>query len=322
MEMELHEFQQQIVHKSLSGYYVLSGEEIGIMNIYLNKIYMQRQRLDSVAEAFRISSSGGKFSSPKCFIVRDDTDYLKQEDNWDRVRLHFESSKNILVVVYTKLDKRSKFYKRYQKDIVWFEKLTSNMLSTYVLKELPDLTKREAVNLAELCDNDYSRLMNECFKIKCYANHTGETYSSTLKTLEKNGAIHKDIGDITFELTDSIVLRNRAKTAELLDKAKRKGEPEILLLSVLYNSFKQVLLVQGLGNDQHDAAKRTGLTPYQVKLAKEKQGWYSISELIEILKLIRNIEKGIKTGEIDVKVSIDYAILHILGDVSPGRSYA
>lgn len=89
-------------------------------------------------------------------------------------------------------------------------------------------------------------------------------------------------------------------------------EPEIKVLSVLYNTFKHILLVQGLGNDQSDPCNRTGLTPFQVKLAKEKQGHYSVGELVHALQIIRQAEKDIKTGLLDMEMSLEYVILNIL----------
>ena len=47
-------------------------------------------------------------------------------------------------------------------------------------------------------------------------------------------------------------------------------------------------------------------------MAKEKQGHYSISELIDALKIIRFAEKGIKTGLIEDDVAVEYVMVNIL----------
>ena len=137
-------------------------------------------------------------------------------------------------------------------------------------------------------------------------------YEGGMKTLVEKGIIYQPIGDITFKFTDAILTRNFAETAEYLRQARLKGESEIMVLSVLYNGFKQILMVQGLGKDQSDAVKRTGLTAWQVKMAKEKQGHYSISELINALKVVRFAEKAIKTGQLEAEVSLEYVIANIM----------
>lgn len=58
--------------------------------------------------------------------------------------------------------------------------------------------------------------------------------------------------------------------------------------------------------------ERTGLTAWQVKLAKEKGNHYSIGELVNAMKIIRSSEKGIKTGMIEQEVAIDYILVNIL----------
>ena len=150
--------------------------------------------------------------------------------------------------------------------------------------------------------------------MKHYAHATGcrDDYGLCFQQLLKQGVIYQPIGDITFLFTDAILTRNRANTAKYLLQAKAIGESEVLTLSVLYNGFKQILMVQGLGKDQSEPSKRTGLTPWQVKMAKEKQGHYSIPELVNALKVIRFVEKGIKTGAIDADVAVEYVIVNIM----------
>ena len=137
-------------------------------------------------------------------------------------------------------------------------------------------------------------------------------YGAALTLLVESGVIFQPIGDITFKFTDAILTRNYKDASRYLREARQKQEPEIMVLSILYNGFKQILMVQGLGRDQSEPVKRTGLTPWQVKMAKEKQGHYSISELIEALKIVRFVEKGIKTGQIDADMSLEYLIVNIM----------
>ena len=139
-----------------------------------------------------------------------------------------------------------------------------------------------------------------------------KNYDDAFLQLKEQGVIYQPIGDITFKFTDAIVMRDHSKTAEYLLQAKAKNEPEIMVLSILYNTFKQILMVQGLGRDQTNAVQRTGLTSWQVNMAKQKQGYYSIGELVRALKMVRQVEKDIKTGQIDIQDSLDYLIVNIM----------
>lgn len=319
--MKLHELQQQIISKSLDKLYVFYGEEVGIMDVYLNKIYSVIEadvlRVETVQEAYTRMSQKKLSSGPRCFVVRDDREFFKNDKVWNKVFSLTSNSPDFLILIYSSMDKRSKFYKQNSERFTEFEKLSSDMLSKYIIKELPGMPATEASRLAEICECDYNRIMLECNKIKTFADSDNRfvsagNYAAAMKILVEQGVIYQPIGDITFKFTDAILTRNFPDTSEYLRQARLKGEPEIMVLSILYNGFKQILMVQGLGKDQSEPVKRTGLTAWQVKMAKEKQGHYSISELINALKVIRFVEKGIKTGQIEAEVSLEYVIANIM----------
>lgn len=326
--MKLHELQQQIVSKSLDKLYIFYGEEVGIMDVYLSKIYSvigaDIVRVETVQEAYVKMSQKRLSGGPRCFVVRDDKEFFKNDKVWSKVFSLVNNSSDFLILVYSSMDKRSKFYKQNADNLTEFAKLSPEMLAKYIQKELDGIDTESALKLAEVCECNYNRIMLECDKIKNYVRGRASelltdglyddsmTYAKALRILLNTGIIYQPIGDITFKFTDAILTRNFAETAEYLRQARLKAEPDIMVLSILYNGFKQILMVQGLGKDQSEPAKRTGLTPWQVKLAKEKQGHYTIPELINALKIIRFAEKAIKTGQLDSEVSLEYVIANIM----------
>ena len=321
--MKLHELQQQIISKSLDKLYIFFGEEVGIMDVYLQKMYSvvgaDVVRVETVQDAYVKMGQKKLSGGPRCFVVRDDKEFFKNDKVWSKVFSLVNNSPDFLILIYSSMDKRSKFYKQNTDNLTEFEKLSPDMLSKYIIKELPGMSTKEATQLAEICECNYNRIMLECDKIKQYGYAKSAEvealsldYGMCMRKLVEQGIIYQPIGDITFKFTDAILTRNFEETAEYLRQARLKAEPEIMVLSILYNGFKQILMVQGLGKDQSEPVKRTGLTAWQVKMAKEKQGHYSISELINALKVIRFVEKGIKTGQIEADVSLEYAIANIM----------
>jgi DNA polymerase III delta subunit len=315
--MQLIDFQKQITSKGIDKCLLLFGEETAIMDIYLSKIYktldVEVVRPETMREAFSRMTQKTLDKKPRCFVVRDDMDFFKDEKIWARVFNEAEKGKDYLIVIYSSMDKRSKFYKQHTEKLIEFAKLNSEMLSTYIDKLLPGLDAQDRIRMAEICDCSYSRILLECDKVKHFVS-ANKKYDnqSALEHLITSGVIYQPIGDITFKFTDAILTRNFRDTGLYLQQARQKQEPEIMVLSILYNSFKQILMVQGLGRDQSDACKRTGLTAWQVKLAKEKEGHYTLPQLVNALKVIRFVEKGIKTGQIDSDISLEYAIINIM----------
>lgn len=324
--MKLPDLQKQIVSKNIDRVLLLFGEEVAIMDIYLDKIYKATGgdvfRFDTVKEAYaKMVQKRITTGNSRVFVVRDDKDFLKADKEWGKVFKAAESGADYLIVIYSSMDRRSKFYKQNQEKLCEFEKLSSTMLAGYIDKLLPGMSASEKEQFAQVCECNYSRILLEADKVKHYAHALDDKsgiealsidYGMCFQKLLKMGVIYQPIGDITFLFTDAILTRNKKDTAKYLLQAKAIGESEILTLSVLYNGFKQILMVQGLGRDQSEPSKRTGLTPWQVKMAKEKQGHYSIPELINALKVIRFVEKGIKTGAIDADVAVEYVIVNIM----------
>ena len=315
--MKLPDLQKQIVSKNIDRVLLLFGEEVAIMDIYLDKIYKATGgdvfRFDSVKEAYaKLVQRRITTGASRVFVVRDDKDFLKADKEWAKVFAAAESGADYLILIYSSMDRRSKFFKQNQEKLCEFEKLSSSILASYIDKLLPGMTKDEKEQFAQVCECSYSRILLEADKVKHFSKVSGLDHGVAFRELLKQGVIYQPIGDITFLFTDAILTRNRRDTAKYLQQAKAIGESEILTLSVLYNGFKQILMVQGLGKDQSEPCKRTGLTPWQVKMAKEKQGHYSIPELVNILKVIRFVEKGIKTGAVDADIAVEYVIVNIM----------
>ena len=77
-----------------------------------------------------------------------------------------------------------------------------------------------------------------------------------------------------FPLIDAVCRNEKNRAFDLLSEYKEVDDTPLGFLTLLYNNIRQILMVQGLG-DNKDVASRTGLTGYQVKLAMEKMGRYS-----------------------------------------------
>ena len=314
--MTVQEFQKQIRSGDIDRVIILYGEEVAVMDEYLSHLYkavnVRPTLLDKVSDAYQRLVQRKMTAGSRVIVVRDDMEFFKADKQWGKVFSAAESSSDYLVLIYSKMDKRSKFYKQNQERLCEFQKLSSSILATYVARLIPGMRESDCLEFAETCECDYSRIKLEADKVNHYHAVRGGDPGRCALELIQSGVIYKPIGDITFQFTDAILTRNVRSSFEYLLKAKAVNEPSILTLSVLYNGFKQILMVQGLGRDQSEPVKRTGLTPWQVKMAKEKQGHYSLDELVNALKIIRFVEKGIKTGLIDDDVAVEYVMVNIL----------
>ena len=312
--MDIRELQRQIKNKQLDDLYIFLGEEIAIQKIYINKIAnilnLEIQYVEDFKSIYNKLNSNDIFSIKKLYVILDDIDIIKEEKVWQDIK----PNRNIIIFKYNNLDKRSKFYKQFENKLVEFNKLSDEVLTQYIQKEFPTMYPENCKKLIDICNSSYNQILLELDKIKQFNNMYGQdSYSKVnniFEDLDNRGAFHKEISDITFEFIEKVLKRDIEAVYDLRKKLIQIGESNIKLLSLLYTNFKTILLIQSCKSN--DVCKTTGLQYYQVKYNQDKLNYYTIRELVYVLKLIHKIESGIKTGKIDEQISIDYLLINII----------
>lgn len=307
--MELQELQTSLINDELESVYYFTGEEYAIMDIYIDMIKsksgLELININSLIDVYADFQTSTIFNTKKIYRIRDDKEFLKNEKIWKEVN----ANGNIIIFVFTKLDKRSKFYKQHSKQIVEFKKLHENILAKYILKEL-ELNEWNAIELANKCNLDYSRILLECNKIKQYANAENISHTTAYTEIDDEKLIYTAAEDVVFELVDSVCRRQVEKSFKLYNEYKEYNQNPLGVISLLYINMKNALLVQAAGNT-NNITNRTGLNSWQIKLVKDKGIVYNIKELVYNIKIISSVEKGIKTGSIDQSISIPYILAKV-----------
>lgn len=312
--MELFELKQQITNNRIEPLYVFIGPEQAIMDVYIKQIAKclksQIKRVDGVANIYSTMQNYGFLSSKNCYVIRNDNDYPRQEKAWEKLITGQAQAGDTVILIYDKIDKRGKFYNGHKKVLVEFEKLAPELLTKYIHKEI-GLDPLWGLRLANMCDCDYSKILLECDKLKVLAEAEKVTIEKALEIAMREKLIYTPPKDTIFELVDLICKRRTMELMPVYNDFKQLNESPLGLLSLLYTNFKNMLLVQSTKGEPN-VSNKTGLTGWQIKIATEKGSRYSIGELVYNLGVIRDIEKGIKTGGIDQLIATDYLISKIL----------
>ena len=318
--MELLDLMKKISQNDIPHFLILFGEEQKILDIYIEHILSttkgKRICKDSVSSVMQSVGKKSLDKSIKVYTVTDDTDFLTADKKWDSVKKSLK--RDYLILRYHSLDKRSAFIKHNKKDSVEFSHLSKDVLCQYISRDLPDLSEENAIKLIEYCVGDYGRILMEIDKIWQCQSHRFTNFNLNLDSndcfeeLDKQGLFHKEIGDITFELTDAILGGYPEKAIQKLDEAKRKGEPAMRIVTILYGGFRNLLAYQGLGNNKKEAMERTGLTKGEIWGCNKNMGGYNLSELRRNMLLCQKVESGIKMGNIDEDIALEYLVLSCL----------
>ena len=317
--MELVDLMKSISENSIPHYLVLFGEEQAILDIYIQHIAQNYKIVYCDTVAYALSQVGKKSidKSNKVYIVNEDNAYNKVEESWKNVKQTFARSKHILLLKYHSIDKRGKFYTQNKGNAVEFTHLSEDVLINYIQQKLPALSEKNASKLIIWCNYDYGRILMEIDKIQQWINYYTDkegtpNTDSAFKLLNKQGLFYKEIGDITFELTNAVLGGYPDTAIQKLEEAKRKGEPAMMIASILYTGFRNLLAYQGLGNNKQNAMERTGMTKGELYGCTKNVGGYSIAEVRRNMLFCQKIETGIKQGIVDEDVALEYLILHCL----------
>jgi len=303
--MNVNELKSKIKSNTIPNFLIFTGEEIQIQRIYRNKI-AETLKLpliycDTVKDVYGKINNNSFITTTCCYVVFEDKEFASEEKLWQLIKSKLKN--NILILQYSKIDKRGKFYK--QNDVVEFEKLDERLLVKYVQRDC-NLNESNALDLINICENDYSRILLEIDKIN---NINGDS-NTVYKKLVNEGTIYKPPYDAIFDFVDAVLRRNGNLSFELLKISYDLGENTLTLLSALYLNTKQVLQVQSCTSS--DICKSTGLTSFQVKCSREKSNYYSNGELVSLLKRIGETERGIKSGIIEEKYAIPNLLINTL----------
>ena len=313
--MDLTTLKTHIKMKTLEPMYIFTGPEVGVMDIYIKQMAKVKEAtvvmLDGIDDLAKKMHKGSMLKNAQIYILRDSKDFL-QDDTLTRKITHSNAlSGAVLLLIYTNIDKRSKFYKTFQDQIIDFQPMKPEILMKYIQKEIY-LADACCTKLIEVCESDYSRILLEIDKIKRYTEAKQVKEETAFATLMKEGAIFQPPKDAVFDFVDAVLKGKKELAFELLKSSYEYGEATMVLLSNLYNSTKQLLQVQSFKGDGK-ITEATGLTPFQVKLASERKGRNSTGDLIYLMRLVRDTEKGIKTGAIEEQMAMPYILANYWG---------
>lgn len=313
--MDLTTLKNHIKTKQFNDYYIFTGPEITVMKIYLEQMSKvldtNVKNLESITDLAKKLTNRSVLKNDCICVLRESKEFILDDSINNAITQNIAYFSMPVIFIYNSLDKRSKVYKNNQDKIVEFDYMTESVLVKYIQREIA-LNDRNCLNLIEVCEKDYGRILLEIDKIKQFALYYHgpdvAAYNEAFETLLKTGAIYVPPRDAVFMFVDA-VLKCKPKLAfELLEESYASGEATMILLSNLYNSAKQLLQVQSYNGDGK-ITDATGLTPFQVKLASGRKNIYSNRELIYLMRLTRSVEKGIKTGEIDEACALQYVLV-------------
>ena len=315
--MEVTEIKSHIQLKTFKPFYIFAGDEWKIQHIYVDMISKvagkQIVYADSIQDIYRKLDNRSLLAKSFVYVLRDDKELMQNEKLQEKLERILRD--NILILLISTVDKRTKFYKAYKDTICEFEPLKPEILSKYIQKEIK-LSKKNCERLMEVCEYDYGRCLLEIDKIKNWQIGYGKDkqelmpFDGCLLRLLNEGIINTPPKDAIFEFVDAILDHKVESAFNLYQNCLAVGEATMVMISVLYNNAKAVLQVKNCSSS--NISKSTGLTDWQVQYAKKHTNALRNRDLINIMRVCQQCQQAIVTGEMEEEFVMDYILTEVL----------
>lgn len=293
----LLDLQTQIREGSLLPFYVFTGEEIELQNIYLKQMG-DVIRVDRVADIYnKITSKliSGKFA---VYVVRDDMDFIKSEKTWGSISDRIRNA--VLVIQVTTPSKCKKFLKELNDCVVEFNHMTTKQLLNVVNMDCSVSNKQYFI---EACNNDLNTINNylDIFRRAGIKELNKKIVDEYIATKE----------DVTvFQLADAVMRKDEQLTFKLLDQLLEDKNNVMGIIYAIYSQLHKCVLVEGYRGEKN-ISKVTGINSWICNnILRDNR--IEPPKLLTALRLVQKYDKGIKTGKYDGVIACYSLIVEIL----------
>lgn len=293
----LLDLQTQIREGSLLPFYIFTGEEIELQNIYLKQMG-NVIRVDRVADIYnKITSKliSGKFA---VYVVRDDMDFIKSEKTWGSISDRIRNA--VLVIQVTTPSKCKKFLKELNDCVVEFNHMTTKQLLNVVNMDCSVSNKQYFI---EACNNDLNTINNylDIFKRAGIKELNKKIVDEYIPTKE----------DVTvFQLADAVMRKDEQLTFRLLDQLLEDKNNVMGIIYAIYSQLHKCVLVEGYRGEKN-ISKVTGINSWICNnILRDNR--IEPPKLLTALRLVQKYDKGIKTGKYDGVMACYSLIVEIL----------
>lgn len=309
--MEIWQLKESILANNIPNLMIFTGEETKIRDIYVDKISevlkSPIKKFETINQYINTQTQKSLYKEEfNLVVIKEDTSIFSNEGLWEVVG----SFNKKLILIFNKIDKKTKFYKRFEGNITTFNRMDKETLQASIVYKLSqeglNLKQSYVEWLVEACSGDYGRILNELDKILIFKKEPID-FNEMFKRFAKDGVIHYDVPDSIFEFVNAITSRNKDLAMSTLEDVKLLSSP-IAIISLLYNNFRNIILVQTAAKP---TAESIGMNSKQFSAIKYKTGKYTSQQLVEILLTLGDLDRKIKQGQIDSSIAIEYLIMKV-----------
>lgn len=213
-------------------------------------------------------------------------------------------NKDNVIVIANKISNSSKKY--YNDLVIEIPKLAEWQVKDMVYSFGKGIDSKHLDWLMTNCNNDVNRLYQEMQKLTIFSE---KERMHLFEEMMEDGAFNDLSSNTIFNFTNAILKKDIASLKAIYEEIENIDVNDFGLLTILYNNFLNVINIQ-LGINPN--AESLGMKPGQFNALRYSCGYYSGEQLVNIFKMLSDMDRRIKAGEFPTNIMRDYMILSIL----------
>lgn len=324
---------EQIKEKSISGAYLMYGEEDFLKDYYCKQItdmclmdgirefnYMKvnNDKIDlNVITDFVISLP--MMSDKKVLVLKNTGIFSKANDAvkkfWTEI---FDDMPEYMVIVFVEntVDKRSSLYKAISKNHTVEEfPLSSeneliNWFARYIAKDNKSMTKEDIAFVIESVGRNMYLLKNEADKLISYTMGKDGLISHE----DVEASICKSLEGKVFALIDNIVAKDKSKAISKINDLKTLKEQPVMIIALIFRQFSIMRKIKILeGRQLSEIAQKTKQRDFVVKKSLSQLKDFSLHDLNNAIKMCNKADEDIKSGASEPWLTVEKLTVSLMG---------
>lgn len=273
----------------------------------VDMVISQTKYVDTVQQVYDTVKKPSILAAKRFYVVSNDIDYLKNEKLQTAINEEILKDSNRLILVYSSIDKRSSFYKKYKDYIIDCTNVSCEELYDEFRLELSKDLADELFNFS--CLGNFTAFSLEMDKISNYAEYKNISLDNSYEYLKNSNMLMSTKFDFPVEcLFEDIITNNWKDVFEFELPCIKKDDISIFyILTVFYNKLRSIYLLQSCNSVQ----RRKYLSDWKVKKVNKYTSLILKEDVLHMLKTVIRVEQEIKQGKLNINDALDYLIINL-----------
>ena len=302
--MNLEQFKNSIEQGSVSEQMVIFvyEDEPFVADQYIREI--SRIRNNSVQYLESIDNIAGNVNDIFGLSEVDDGIRVYKTKEIEKLSEKLKYETNLYIIVNKLKDKDT--LALFDEYIIYIPKLEGWQLQDYLYSVAEGVPQKSLDWLMTSCNNDIYRIENELDKFRLFEkNEQKYLFNDMLH----EGAFSDLSSFNVFNITNAVTSKDYAMLTNALKEIKIFDAEPLGVITLLYQGFRKLIQVWLA---KQATPESTGLKSNVIYALSKQPRVYDKQQLLKSFQLLNDIDKQLKTGNIDTKWLIDYVVCRVL----------